>query len=308
VVLTKPGRVEVAQAEVADPGPGEVLIETKANGICKGDVALFEGTVQVPYPFSFGHEPAGLVAKVGAEVKGLGEGDPVACLGYPTYQRHFVTPTSKVVKMPSAPPDFGLWISEPLACAVNAVHGMEVQPGDKVALIGCGYMGLLIVQALPKAQLGRLVVADINPHNLALARSFGAPETYDPRQTDLIALAKEARGFDIVIEASGAEGTLFTATEIARMAGKLVIFGWHHGERKVPTSSWHMLGLRVLNTSPMFSRDFDAEFRCAADLLVRGLADQTPLITHRHPFSDCQRALEQAAARPEGYIKGVVLF
>jgi len=300
--------VEITHAEVAEPGPGEVLIETKANGICKGDVALFTGRVQVSYPFSFGHEPAGVVSKVGSGVKGLQEGDVVACLGYPTYQRHFVSHTGRVVKVNSPPADLSLLVSEPLACAVNCVHGMEMRPGDTIALIGCGYMGLLIVQALPMWEVGRLVIADINTGNLALARFFGAEETYDPRETDLRALAKEMGGFDIVIEASGAPGTLRLATNLARVGGKLVIFGWHHGESLIPTSQWHMLGLKVLNISPMYSPNFDVEFRVAAAMLAQGRADQGRLITHRYGFADCQRAFEEAVNRPEGYIKGVVVF
>jgi len=304
----KPGQIEITRVEVPPPGPGEVLIETRANGICRGDVALFTGRTQVQYPFFFGHEPAGIVVEVGAGVDGPKPGDAVACLGYPTFQRHFITRARRAIRIPNKNTDLAVWISEPVACAVNCVHGAEIRPGDKVALLGCGYMGLLILQALPRETLGRLAVADPDGSRLGVARSFNAPETYDPRETDLPALAQQAGGFDIVIEASGEEGALSLATEMVRPGGKLIIFGWHHGEEKVPIGKWHLKGLRVLNITPRFAEDFDARFQTAVKLLALGKIDQRPLITCRFAFSAGQKALEAAAASAKGYLKGVIVF
>jgi len=77
MVLVGPAQVEVTEIDVPAPGPGEVLIEVKANGICRGDIALFTGELNYGYPFFQGHEPAGVVAQVGPGVTGLTRGDKV---------------------------------------------------------------------------------------------------------------------------------------------------------------------------------------------------------------------------------------
>ncbi len=306
--LVKPGKVDLVEVEVRDPGPGEVMVEVKANGICKGDIALFTGELNFGYPFFHGHEPAGVVVKTGAGVDGLEPGDKVTCLSSPSYRRHVVEPTGRVAKIPDQSADLALWISEPVACAVNGAQNSGFRLADKVALLGCGYMGLLVLQALPRESFSRLVVADPDPARLDLARSYGASEAYDPGGTDLAALAREAEGFDVVIEASGVEGTLSLATEMARTGGTLNIFGWHAGNESVPTHEWHYKGLKVLNTAPMFAEDFTVYFRAAIALMGTGRIDQRLLITHRFPVSESEKGLGVAADKTDGYIKGVILF
>jgi len=308
LVLTGPGKVDITEVDVPDPGPSELLIEVKANGICRGDIALFTGELNYGYPFFHGHEPAGVVAKVGPGVQGLEPGDKVACLGSPSYRRHYIAESYRVMKIPDQSADLSLWISEPPACAVNGVQASGFRLGDKVALLGCGYMGLLLLQTLPREIFSRLVVADPDEKRLALARSLGAAEGYDPNNTHLPALAEEIGGFDVVIEASGEPGTLSLATNMLREGGTLNIFGWHAGEQLVPTHHWHYKGLKVLNTSPMFARDFTVHFRAAVALMATGRIDQKPLITHRFPLSESQKALEVAANKKDNYIKGVITF
>ncbi len=306
--LVKAGKMDIVEVDVPDPGPGEVLIQVKANGICKGDIALFMGELNYGYPFFHGHEPAGVVVEAGPDVTAFRPGDKVACLSSPSYRRHIVEPVWRVQKIADQSADLALWISEPPACAVNGVQNSELRLGDKAALLGCGYMGLLVLQALPREVLARLVVVDPDKQRLALARKLGATEAYDPNETDLQALANEIGGFDVVIEASGVKGTLTTATQMVRTGGVLNIFGWHVGEATVPTHEWHYKGLTVLNTAPMFVPDFTPYFRAAVALMGTGRIDQTKLITHRFPVAEAEKAFEVAANRSDGYIKGVVLF
>jgi len=121
-------------------------------------------------------------------------------------------------------------------------------------------------------------------------------------------MAKEIGGLDLVIEASGVKGTISTATEMLRTGGTLNIFGWHPGEEMLPTHQWHYKGLKVLNTAPMFVDDFAVYFRSAVAMMSTGRLDQTQLITHRFPVEEADRALEVAANKKDGYIKGVILF
>jgi len=306
--LVKPGKMDVVEIDVPDPGPGEVLVEVKANGICKGDIALFTGELSWGYPFFHGHEPVGIVGKTGPGVESVRPGDAVACLGSPSYRRHIVTHSSRVAKIPAESPDLPLWVIEPASCAVNGVQNSELKLADRVALVGCGYMGMLVLQALPREVFSRLVVADPDPDRLALARSYGAKETYNPKETDLTALAKDEGGFDVVIEASGVKGTLPVATSMVRVGGVLNIFGWHPGEEMLPTHEWHYKGLKVLNTAPMYVADFTPYFRAAVALMGTGRLDQSKLITHRFELSEVEKGFELAAGKKDGYIKGVILF
>jgi len=308
LVLVKAGKVDITQVDVPDPGPGELLIEVKANGICRGDIALFTGELNYGYPFFHGHEPVGIVARPGAGVSGFAPGDRVAVLGSPSYRRHIVVHSSQAIKIPDQPQDLALWIAEPPACAVHGAHASGLRPADKVALLGCGYMGLLVLQSLPRETLARLVVADPDPTRLALARSFGAEEAYDPAQTHLSDIAKSIGGFDVVIEAAGVKGTLSAATDLLRVGGTLNIFGWHPGEESIPAGKWHYLGLKVLNPSPMFSENFSAYFPMAVALMAKGRIDQSRLITHRFPMEQADEAFALAAGKKDGYIKGALLF
>lgn len=311
LVMVKKGQVEITEVKVPKMGANDILVEVKANGICKGDVSLFTGVLDHGYPLYHGHEPAGIVADKGSKVKDFEVGDAVALLASPSFRKHIVAGASRAVKIPEKAvnaKDLALWVSEPVACAVNGVLGSNLKPGDKVALIGCGYMGLLLLQAMPREILKKLVVADPDPMRRRLAKALGAPQVVDPCKVDLKELAEEVGKFDVVIEASGAKGTLATATDMVRRGGILNIFGWHHGEELVPTTKWHLLGLRVLNTAPGFAEDFNVPFKGAIALMASGRINQASLITHRHSYLDAQEAFEIASSRANGYIKGVITF
>jgi L-iditol 2-dehydrogenase len=308
LVLTGPRQIEIIEIDVPAPGPGQLLVEVKANGICRGDIALYTGEMSYGYPFFHGHEPVGIIADIGPDVDDLKPGDTVACMGSPSYRTHIVTSADQAVKIPDGA-DLPLWISEPPTCAVNGVQGSEFRIGDSVALLGCGYMGLLVLQSMPREIFRRLVVFDPDPTRLALARSLSnVTESYDPLATDFEAFAKEKGEFDVVVEASGVTGTLKPATALCGVGGILNIFGWHPGEETVPTHAWHYKGLRVYNSSPMMSRDYAACFRGAIELMKLGRIDQKDLITHRHPYTEAAEALEIATSKTDGYIKGVLTF
>ena len=220
------------------------------------------------------------------------------------------TDCQKVAKIPHDVDNIEYWISEPTACVVNGVRGSEIQIGDNVCIIGCGYMGLLLIQAMPKAIMNSLVALDIREERLNLAKQFGADFALNPKEGDVTGEVSSIFDgqADVVIEASGAPGTLYLATDFVRSGGKLVIFGRHVLDEKVPTEKWHVKGLRILNTAPASSIDFNRDFHDAVRLLRKGVFDQKPLITHNFPCEDAQTAFETASDKPVDYIKGVITF
>jgi threonine dehydrogenase-like Zn-dependent dehydrogenase len=308
VYLSK-GVAKTVEIKVPKTKANEVLIETKACGICMGDIYLYQGNLPSKGGV-FGHEGAGIVADVGSEVKNIQVGDKVTALGGPAFAQYYTTNCRNVAKIPADMEDFAPWISEPVACVVNGIRGAGIEIGDNVCIIGCGYMGLLLIQAMPRTYLNRLVAIDIKEDRLKLAKQFGAEILLNPKNVDSAKEAKKLFGgeADVVVEASGALGTLGLATELVKPGSKLVIFGRHVIDEKVPTEVWHTKGLKVLNTAPHSSLDFIEDFCDAVNLLRKGVFNQNALITHRFPYTQAEKAFKTASEKPEGYVKGVLTF
>jgi len=302
------GVAKKVKIELGDLGRDEVLIETKACGICMGDIYVYRG--DLPGGRVMGHEGVGVVAEIGEDVENVKVGDKVTTLGGPAFAEYYKTKSRNVAKIPFDVEDYALWISEPLACAVNGIRGASIEIGDNVCLIGCGYMGLLLLQAMPKNYINNLIALDIRDERLELAEKFGAEYVLNPQVGDPVKRAKEIMGgdADVVIEASGAHGTLYLATDLVKPGGKIVIFGRHVVDEKVPTEKWHTMGLRILNTAPLFSSNFNKDFHDAVNLLKKGVFNQERLITHRFPFEDPESAFKEASKKPLDYIKGVIIF
>jgi len=311
VYILEPGKVEVREIDLPDPGYGCVQVEVKANGICAGDVARFRGEVSIPSPHVFGHEAAGVISKVGPGVEGLREGDKVGCIGG-FFSKFTNISADLVAKIPEDVVDYEFWLLEPVACVVNSFSYFELAPADRVVLIGAGFMGLLITQGLSHTLASEVIVIDIDAKKLDMARSFGATEVIDSSTPEGVERIEELKGrkADLVIEAAGTGPALDLATELPRTGGRIAIFSWHHGRDPVDLSRWHLGGFKVLNTSPMidFGRDYSMNVLRTEILMEKGVFDLKPLITHTMSYRKCQEIFEVASERKDGYIKGVILF
>jgi threonine dehydrogenase-like Zn-dependent dehydrogenase len=307
VYFTAPHTLEVREVEVPDPAAGEVQVRCVANGICMMEVSRYSG-VEPRYPAPAGHEGVGVVTKVGSGVGNFHPGDWVATVGWATAEN---LPAGSVARLSAPPADPGSFLIEPCACVVTALYAYDLTPGDRVLLLGAGFMGLLNVQALAHCPLRELVVTDVKAENLALAREYGATEVVNTGTPEGAARLAELaqQPFDLVIEAAGAESTLQQAGGLTRPGGRLAMFAWHHQPRTVDMGLWHLRGLKVLNTAPGIGIDHHINnMQRAVWLMERGLFDLSKLVTHRHAFADVEAAMEVALQRPAEYIKGALLF
>ena len=310
VFIVEPGRAEIREVEISDPKPDEVQIECVANGICMGEVTHFRGQEvhRWPLPRIVGHEGIGVVTKVGADVEGYEEGDYAVCRAWTSASNCRVDNAPKFTRPPDDP---AVYLAEPVDCVAGALYSYDITPGDRVLLIGAGYMGLLNVQGLAAYPLAELVVADLKPRNLELARSFGATKVIQSGTPEGDAQLGAYRDdpFDLVVEAAGAPATLQMAGGLVRTGGRLGMFAWHHAPVAVDFSTWHMSGLTVLNSSPFITIDRNINYmERAVRLMEKGVFDQSELVTHRHQVRDVQQAMELSNDRPADYIKGVLLF
>lgn len=308
VFFTAPGKCELREWDCPDPAGDQIQVQCLANGICMGDTSLFDGRQHTHYPRAIGHEGVGVVTKVPAGVKGFAEGDYVNCFGWSSHQNLTAAHANRFARPPADP---SVYIVEPAACVVSALYSYTITPGDRVLVLGAGYMGLLNVQGLARYPLGELVVADLKAANCELARAFGATEA-----VQIGTLAGDARlaalrdgQFDLVVEAAAAPAAIGAAGDFCRTGGRLSIFAWHHEPRELDLGVWHIKGLTVLNSAPGIGTDHNINSMARAlTLLERGVFDMAPLITHRHRVEHVQEAMELSVARPGGYIKGVLLF
>lgn len=293
------------------PGPGEVLVQVSACGVCASELHPWaDGTF--PFPHRFGHEPVGVVAAVGPDVQAVREGDRVTGLFNKAYADYGVAAAAELLPVPSGVADENA-LGEPLACLVNAQRRTPVELADQVAVIGLGYMGLGMLQLLKLRGPSRVVAVDVRDDARAAAARLGADEVYHPDELPEDARLlqfrdwQSNRGFDVVVEASGTQPGLTLAGELVRPHGVLSILGYHQGgPRQVEMGMWNWKAIDVVNAHVRRRGDLMESMRIGLDLTARGLIDLGSLVTHRYDLDDVDRAFGDLQAKPPGFIKAVI--
>lgn len=310
VTFDKPGSASFIDTDMPSPGHNEVLVRMKACGICKYDIKTFKDlTENTAYSQRPGHEGVGVVDAVGAGVKDLNPDDKVTTIYLGgAMAGMYLADLQSVARIPDAVTKYELWFAEPITCVVSALRLLSIEPGENVVVIGSGYMGVLLLQGLPKSYLHNLIVSEPVSHRRALAKKYGAGAVINPDTEDVVEAVLDTCGgpVDLVIEASGDPGTIEQGTKMLRNGGKLCIFGHHAVDEIAPTNAWHMQGINVLNTTPFMSVDFHRDLVDAVHLMERGVFDQSDLITHTYPFEDVARAMKETIEHPPGMIKSVL--
>lgn len=298
------GAIHVETAEISDPGPGEIQLTGGACGICSWDIATarYGDAFQPMAPP--GHEGVGYVHKIGPGVTGFREGDRVAGGGFATVRN---LPADRVYPIPASDLADEHWIVEPVACAVTGLDHCRLRPGDRVVLIGCGFMGQLLLQGLAGSYAEEVIAVDVVPARLETAARLGATEVVQAAGADQDDLAARlsAKEIDVVLDTSGSQAGLTLATKIVRRGGLINLFGWIKGETATfdPTD-WHLKGLTVVNSSPAAKlRD---TFPVAIRMIHAGIIDLRPLVTHVTPLTDYATLMQEILAGDAAYVKGVV--
>jgi L-iditol 2-dehydrogenase len=328
-VLRGVGEVAVEERPVPQPGPDEVLVRVGSVGVCGSDVHYYEhgriGPYVVERPLVLGHEAGGDVVSVGPEVTSLTPGQRVSvepgvpcrsctqCLAgrynlcpyvkffaTPPYDGAFgeyvVMPAAFVHAVPDNVSDDAAGLIEPLSVGVWACRRGEVAPGARVLVTGAGPIGLVCVQAAFAYGATEVVVSDVNPHRLEVARALGAVGV-DVSEQPLAAAGFEP---DVLLECSGnARATMEAINTVAR-AGRVVLIGMGGDELSIPLPyvQDHELVLtgafRYANTWPT-----------AIALVASGRVDLDRLVTGHYGLDDVEKALTAARNEP-ATVKAVV--
>ena len=324
--VKEPSTISVDETEKPALGPGDILVQMHACGICGSDLEKVFGQYGKP-SMKLGHEPAGVVVNVGENVTDFAKGDRVFTHHHvPCYSCHLCihgneTTCSKysetnlspcglseqyvvpewnvshggVLKLPDSMSFEEAAMIEPLACCVRAWTKYPYQEGDSVAVFGVGPTGMMHVMLAHTHNFSKIFCFDVNDFRLGFAKKFNVTETIrstDENRFQKILDQTESRGVDVAIVATSSLKALEDAIEMVRKGGAVMMFG-------VPSK-----GAKIdLDMSKVYSKEItlvtsyaasDNNTKEAMELIKSGKLDVKQLITHTYPILDSQKAFDHA--------------
>lgn len=317
VVIEAPGEHRLVPHEPRQPEAGEALVRVHASGICGSDREVFQGNRPegyVRYPLTPGHEWSGTVAAVGDGVpsnlvgrKVVGEGfrncqvcdrchagETTLCTaGYE--ETGFTQPgaMATTLTLPARllhvlPDDADLTAAallEPAACIAAAALKANAVPGERVAVVGTGTLGMFAVQFLKAGSPAELLVVGTRPDRAELSKRFGATD-FRTKNADGSGLPDD---FDVVIETAGSADAARTAAALLRRGGRLILTGIPApgADGLDPTD----LVVRQLEVQTVFGAAPEA-WAHTVRVFAAGLLDPLPLVTHELPLEEFAQAIE----------------
>ncbi|AZM45847.1 dehydrogenase [Streptomyces sp. WAC 06738] len=314
VVLREPGRARVASVASPPPGPGEVRVRVYAAGVCGSDREVYDGTRPagyVTYPLTPGHEWSGTVAEVGPGADAALAGRRVVAEGFRCCQvcarcragetnlcagpydetgftragafAETVTVPARLLHVLDDDADLrAAALLEPAAVAAAAVLRGAPLPGERVAVVGGGTLGLLAVQLLAGYAPAELLVVEPRAERAEAARGFGARAVAPGAAGDL------AGAYDMVVETAGAERSAAAAVELVRRGGRVVVAGIPPGGAAGvdPVA----LAMRQIAVYGVFGAS-SAAWSYAVRAFSAGRMDPAALITHELPLDAYEKAV-----------------
>jgi threonine dehydrogenase-like Zn-dependent dehydrogenase len=311
-VIASPLTAELRDQPVPQPAAGEIRIKLEGCGLCGSNIPVWEGRPWFNYPLppgAPGHEGWGIIDAIGLDVKGFAIGDRVALLSDHAYAEYDVAPAQAVLRLPQELNSMP-FPAEPLGCAMNVFRRSQIKSGERVAIIGIGFLGSLLTRLACSAG-ARVFAISRSSFALDVAASFGAERTEALRDYARVQQSvlrwSDQRGCDCVIEVVGKQEPLDLATALTKERGRLVIAGYHQdGTRHVDMQLWNWRGLDVINAHEREREVYLSGMQAAIDAVSAGVLDPMPLYTHSFPLEDISDAFHAATHRPEGFLKALV--
>ena len=326
-----PGNLELREAPVPKPMPGQAVIRVEACGICGSDLHIRNWDTQLPMkpPVIIGHEFSGEIVELGEGVESWQLGDAVTC--EPTYEacgvclhcqegfynlcpsrrvlgfwangafaEYVAVPASRLHRLPPGLSFEEGAMSEPLACSVHAVCELtRIDPGDLVLLSGPGAIGLFCLQ-LARLAGGRVVVAGTSAdrQRMKVAGSLGADRLVDVQKEDLkeaVAGLSGGLGADVVLECSGSEAAANTGIELVRKRGRYTQVGLFGRPIKI---DFEKIAYKEIQVTGSLAQRWPA-WRRTMQLVGEGQVSLKPVATDVMPLSRWSEAFAKLE-RKEG--------
>jgi L-iditol 2-dehydrogenase len=337
LLLSRYKHLEIAELPEPKPGPGEVLVQVAACGICGSDVHGYDGSSgrRIP-PIVMGHEAAGRIAAVGDGVKGFAKGDRVtfdstiycgvcapclrgevnlcdnrevlgvSCGDYRragAFAEYVVVPSRILYRLPDNLSFVEAAMLEAVSVAIHAVSLATLSPDSTALVIGAGMIGLLVAQALRATGCSRIFVADIDASRLKLAQEIGATAmlSADTKLVEQVLQLNGGIGVDVVVEAVGRKETVAAAIDSVRKGGSVVLVGNISPEVTLPLQKVVTRQIRLQGSCASAG-----EYSRAMELLASGAIRVKPLITAVSPLDEGPRWFERLHAREPNLMKVVL--
>lgn len=329
--------IRIEDYPIPDLKHGEILVKTKACGICGSDLSPWY--MDQSAPRFFGHEPTGIVAETGDDVENIHIDDRVfvhhhvPCFichfcqrGYYTmcstfkqtniypggFSEYFVVPALNVqrdtLKLPDTLNFEDATLIEPLACCIKGMKKANVQPGDTVAVLGVGFMGLMHIQLARIFGAAKIIAIDSINDRLNKALELGADMTVNYQQDDVAASVKEVSegyGADIVVVTSGSIEAINEGINIAAKGATLYLYAPLPQGVLVPLELNHFFFSEITFVTSYSASPLDT--RLALEFINTARVNVKGLITHRYQLSQIGEALRSARQKKES-LKVIVVM
>ncbi len=310
--LRGPGHFEIVEEPIPSYGSKEVLIKVLTCGICSSEHGTWSSGSD--HQKIYGHEIVGRIVEVGTEVKNYRPGDRVTGMIYGGFAEYTTAAEELLVKVPDNLSSLEA-IAEPLSCIQTGIDRLDLEAGSPAAVIGCGYMGLLLIKLLRLADVNEIIAIDPRTEALRNAIAAGAscilkpdevPDAWKIRDWNEISFE---RGIPLVCEVTGTQGGITLAGEMCALHGQLSVVGYHAGGlRTIDLGLWGWKALNVINTHERRDhKHLEAQAR-----LLNSLADNRwdaeSLYTHVYSLDKINQAFQDQAKKPDGYIKAALII
>lgn len=324
-LMTGVGKMEIGEVPMPEPKDDEVLVNIKHVGICGADLEFFKdgaiGAWKLEFPAVIGHEPAGVVAGFGKNVKGFKEGDAVsiepgiACgsceycttgqynlcnemsfMSIPgqengAFQDYVAWPSNRVFKLPEGIGTLEGALVEPLSVGFNAVKNSGAEIGDNAAIVGSGCIGLCTLLALRARGVTDVYMSDLEKVRMDKARELGATKVFDASKENVTEKVMEmtgGKGVNMAYECTGMPEAVDQGVALLGKGGTMTLIGLF-GQADIPVD---------LNALIFVEGTFKSNFRyryqypIAIKALGAGIVPLEKIVSHRFPLEKIQEALK----------------
>ena len=322
-LLTSPEKIVFGEISAPPLEPYEVRIRPVLVGICGTDISVYKGHRPIEYPFVPGHEVLGRVTEIGSGVAKFKVGDRVIVEpNYPCggcnlcrrgrgavcarkmamgvnipgcFSEFAAAPAEFTWLVPDAISDRNAVTIEPLAVSLHGLFRSGAKPGDTVAVLGCGVVGLLLVHAAVDMGL-RVIAHDHFPEKLVMAKSLGAEI---PPENEYTAAFWERKNVTTVFECAGVPATAKLAFSAAPRGSDIVLLGLSSLPAELVPLRIVREGINIL-TSMIY--DHPADFARAIELVASGRLRPSTIVADVYPLSDISVAIARAASGTAGKV------